>query len=207
MTYNFGKYDMFISPEDRGAITDVAFGTTAGYAYEMYLDKKRQIAALEYECELLVDKYHSEMRRSEIPCQFREHWVDDMFGKSKKEQEFARGFFMEKCFSKGFLKKHKVEFVSYRKAGYSRTSVGVVLGIGEYEYTVEIPLPQNIFKDEDKKRLMGEVKFRVDRLHKSKKDDYVKTMESVQMPTYDWKACFDAIERDVDHASKKGAKE
>ena len=78
--------------------------------------------------------------------------------------------------------------------GYSRTAVGVVLGIGDYEYTIEIPLPNNIVKAEDKEVLMGQVKFRVDRLHKSKKDEFVREMEAVQMPTYDWQLCFLAIE-------------
>lgn len=207
MTYDFGKDEMFISPGDRVAITNVASGTTARYAYEMYLDKKRQIAALEYECELLIDKYHSEMKRADIPIMFSKDNLLNMFSKGSKAVKFWRERFLENGFSPDFLKGHKIKFVDYSLHGYHDTAVGITLGIGDYDYTIEFPQPQNIRAEKDKEQLMGKVKFRVDRLHKSKKDDLVRTMESVQMPTYDWKACFDAIERDVDHASKKGAKE
>jgi hypothetical protein len=78
--------------------------------------------------------------------------------------------------------------------GYGRTAVGIVLAIGAYEYTIEIPLPENIRDGKDKDALMGNVKFRVDRIHKSKLKEFVKEMEPVQMPTYDWKECFKAIE-------------
>lgn len=195
-TFNFGKDTITVSG---GKGTNIAFGMTAEYAYKRYLEKKQQIYALEYECELLIDKYHSEMKNAEMPSQFREDVMDDMFGKDKKHQKFARGFFLERGFSEEFLKQHKVEFIRRWKYGYGHpTSFGVVLGIGDYEYTIEIPLPQNIIRKEDKERLMGEVKFRVDRIHKSKTKEFVREMESVQMPTYDWKECFEAIEAVVE---------
>lgn len=196
MTYSLGKY----GEVQVGGVQSTVVGleTTASFAYELYKEKKEQILKLEYECELLVDKYHAEMCKAETPPQFREDVMDDMFGKDGRRKKFAREYFLDKGFSEGFLKRHKVEFVDSWKSGYSHTSFGVILGIGDYEYTIEIPLPGNIRKKEDKERLMGGVKFRVDRLHKSKKNDFCKTMESVRMPTYDWKACFEAIEADVE---------
>lgn len=187
-------YEISMKLEDREKITNVAFGTTAERAYEMYLSKRKQIYDLEYECDLLVDKYHDEMRRACIPMHFSEGLLEESFDKNKKKSGFAREHFLSHCFSKEFLKGHKVEFVKYEVHGYGRTAIGIVLGIGDYQYTVEIPLPNNIVKPEDKERLMGQVKFRVDRIHKSNLNEFVKTMEPVQMPTYDWKECFEAIE-------------
>ncbi len=182
--------------------TNIALGTTADYAYTSWLAKKKQIADLEYECDLLLDKYHAEMCRSHIPPQFREDILDDMFGKDKGLSRLSRKHFLTLCFSEGFLKKHKVEFVTHEVHGYGRTAIGIVLAIGDYQYTIEIPIPKNIVKHKDKERLMGQVKFRVDRIHKSKKDEFCRQMESVQMPTYDWKACFKAIEAIVEKEGK-----
>ena len=183
--------------------SNIVVGTSAERAYEMWCEKQKQIDDLEYECELLVNKYHDEMCRSHIPPQFRADILEDMFGKDKELSRLSRKHFLTLCFSKGFLKKHNVEFVTHEVHGYGRTAMGVVLAIGDYQYTVEIPLPNNIVKSEDKERLMGQVKFRVDRIHKSKENDFLKKMESVQMPTYDWKKCFEAIEAIVETSQKQ----
>lgn len=193
MTYKVDNCEI----EVEGEVTNIALGTTADYAYTLWQAKKKQIADLEYECEILVDKYHAEMGRSHMPPLFREDILDDMFGKDKELCRLSRKHFLTQCFSEGFLKKHKVEFVTHEVHGYGRTAMGIVLAIGDYQYTVEIPLPNNIVKPKDKERLMGQVKFRVDRIHKSKLNEFVKEMESVQMPTYDWKKCFEAIENAV----------
>ena len=193
MTYKMGDCEI----EVKGEVTNVAFGTTADYAYRQYLAKKKMIDDLEYECELLIDKYHTEMKRANIPFVFSKDNLLDMFSKDKKAVKFAREHFLEKGFSPDFPKEHKIEFLDYSLHGYNCTAIGVVLGIGDYEYTIEFPQPQNIRDEEDKERLMGEVKFRVDRIHKSKLKEFVKEMESVQMPTYDWKECFKAIENAV----------
>lgn len=190
MTYSMGDYII----ETRGEDTNVAFGTTADYAYRQYLAKKKMIDDLEYECELLVDKYHWEMKRANIPLMFSKDILIDMFSKDKKAVKLARKHFLEKGFSPEFLKTHKVEFKSFTRHGYAATAIGVVLGIGDYEYTMEFPQPQNIRDGKDKERLMGQVKFRIDRIHKSKLKEFVKEMEPVQKPTYDWKEGFKAIE-------------
>lgn len=190
MTYSMGDCEI----EVKGEVTNVAFGTTADYAYRQYLAKKKMIDDLEYECELLVDKYHTEMKRADIPLMFSKDILPDMFSKDKKAVKFAREHFLEKGFSPEFLKTHKVEFKSFTRHGYTATAIGVVLGIGDYEYTMEFPQPQNIRDGKDKERLMGQVKFRVDRIHKSKLNEFVKEMEPVQKPTYDWKEGFKAIE-------------
>lgn len=204
MTYDMGNYEI----ETQGEVTDIAFGTTADYAYRRYLAKKKMIADLEYECELLIDKYHSEMQRANIPYQFSENHINDMFLEpkynKKKLRDSARELFLEKGFSPEFLKNHKVEFVRMEFGGYHHTWIGVVLGIGDFEYAVKLPQPKNIWSDKDKERLVGEVQFRVDRIHKSKLNEFVKEWEAVQMPTYDWKKCFEAIEKDVE---KKGTKD
>lgn len=203
------KNDYKIIGLDSEQITNVAFGTTAERAYEMYLSKKKQIYDLEYECELLIDKYHSEMRRASIPMWMREDLILDIFGTDEKKQEFARKFLLDKFFTPEFRKRHLIEFSRVEWHGYGRTAAGIVLAIGDYEYTVEIPLPQNIIDGKDKDALIGQVKFRVDRIHKSTQDDFVREMESVQMPTYDWKECFKAIEAIVakDAAVCKGTGE
>lgn len=183
--------------------TDISCGTSANNAYGLYLEKKRQIADLEYECKLLVDKYHSEMCRAFIPMELSEVIIREMFGEDKKKKKATRKYLLDKCFTPEFVKTHKIEFSRVGWHGYSRTAVGIVLTIGDYEYTIEIPLPQNILKEEDKERLMGRVKFRSDRIHKSKLNDFVKEWEAVQMPTYDWKKCFEAIEADVRKETNK----
>ena len=191
MTYKMGDCGI----EVKGEVTNVAFGTTADYAYRQYLEKKKMIDDLEYECELLVDKYHFEMRSARIPGWFDQDYINDMFNdENKKFRDMARKHFLACCFSPAFLEKHKVAFRNVVWHGYSRTAAGIVLAIGDYEYTVEIPLPKNIRDEKDKERLMGKVKFRADRIHKSKLKEFVKECESVQMPTYDWKQCFEAIE-------------
>ena len=186
--------DDFTIEFDHDNNTNIAFGTTADHAYTLWLAKRKQIADLEYECELLVDKYHAEMKRADIPLMFSKDILLDMFSKDKKAVKFAREHFLEKGFSPEFLKTHKVEFKTFTRHGYAATAIGVELGIGDYEYTIEFPQPWNIGDEKDKERLMGLVKFRVDRIHKSKKDEFIREMEPVQMPTYDWKACFEAIE-------------
>lgn len=193
MTYKVDNCEIQVD----GEVTDIAFCTTAQYAYERYLEKKKQIHDLEYECSLLINKYHSEMNRANIPYLFSENHVNDMFSKDEEHAKYrkaARELFLEKGFSPDFLKNHKVEFVRSEFDGYNHTAVGVVLVIGDYEYTIKFPQPKNIWSDEDKERLVGEVQFRVNRIHKSKADDFIRSMESVQMPTYDWKQCFEAIE-------------
>lgn len=196
-----GDYNIIINHKDRAEITNIAFDTSAQYAYDLYREKKRKIDELQYECDLLIDKYHAEMQKSHIPFEFCETHLLSMFEKNQKKTEItqsSRDIFLKKAFSKNFLENHIISFISYESHGYTRSAIGIVLGIGDYQYTIQFPLPQNIFKDDDKKMLMGEVKFRVDRIHISHKNDFVKTMESVQMPTYDWKKCFDAIESIVD---------
>lgn len=198
MTYKMGDYTI----EVKGEGTNIAFCTTADYAYELYLAKKKMIADLKYECELLVDKYHAEMKRADIPYVFSKVNLLEMFSKDKKKDKkavkFARELFLEKGFSPDFTKRHKIEFVDYSLHGYHDTAIGITLGMGDYEYTIEFPQPANIRDEKDKERLMGEVKFRVDRIHKSKKDEFIKEMEPVQMPTYDWKECFKSIEAIVE---------
>lgn len=196
MTHSLGKYgEMNVGG---GESTVVGIETTASFAYELYKEKKEQIRKLEYECEVLVDKYHSEMRRAVIPLVFSQDTLIEMFSKDKKAVKFARERFLEKGFSPDFPKRHKIEFVNYFRYGYNATAIGITLGIGDYEYTIEFPQPQNISDEKDKEYLMGEVKFRVDKLHKSKANDFAREMESVQMPTYDWKKCFEAVEADVE---------
>lgn len=195
MTYKVDNYGINVDGDE---VTNIALGTTASYAYERYLEKKKKIHDLEYECELLVDKYHSEMKRADIPFVFSKDILLDMFSKDKKAVKFAREHFLEKCFTPDFPKEHKIEFVNYSRHGYHVTAIGITLGIGDYEYTIEFPQPKNVRDEEDKERLMGEVKFRVDRIHKSKRNEFVREMEPVQMPTYDWKECFKAIEATVE---------
>ena len=196
-------WSISMSDEDRNKITDVTFGTTANYAYKRYLDKIRQIDDLKYECDLLIDKYHAEMCNSHIPPWFAENLLDSLFDENEETSRLARKHFLELCFSDEFLKKFEVEFVSHMIHGYGRTAFTVILCIGDYDYSVEIPLPKNIKSEKDKTRLVGQVKFQVARLLKSKREEFFKEMESVQMPTYDWKKCFDAIEEDVKSMSKK----
>ena len=195
--------DDFTIEFDQANNTNIAFGTTADYAYTLWLAKKKQIADLEYECELLVDKYHAEMGKAQIPLQFRMTFIENLFSDEKGKRKFARKHFLSQCFSKQFLSKNKPKFSKLSWLGYGRTAAQIDLDIGCYRYTLEIPIPENIVKKDDKERLMGQVKFRVDRLHKSKKNDFVHQIESVQMPTYDWKKCFEAIEAIVE---KEGSK-
>ena len=189
--------DDFTIEFDQSENTNIAFGTTADYAYTMWQAKKKQIADLEYECDILVDKYHAEMKRANIPLMFSKDILLDMFSKDKKTVKFAREHFLEKGFSPKFLKTHKVEFKTFTRHGYAATAIGIKLNIGDYEYTIEFPQPWNIRDEKDKELLMGRVKFRVDRIHKSKLKEFVREMEPVQMPTYDWKQCFEAIENAV----------
>ena len=177
--------------------TNIVLGTTAEYAYNLYLAKKRQIEKLEYECGLLVDKYHSEMCGAHMPFLFDEKMLVDLFSEDENSRTFVRQNFLEFCFSPEFLAKFKVDFVEKVFHGYSHTAINVVMSIGDYEYSVEIPQPRNILSDEEKNTLMGRVQFRADKIHKSKKNESCKMWESVQMPTYDWKKCFEAIEADV----------
>ena len=181
-------------------VTDISFGTKADYVYDLYRAKRKMLADLKFECDLLVDKYFSEIKGGHIPFEFGEQFLKDMFSKDKKKAKFiqsSRELFLERGFTKDFITYNIIDFINYQVQGYRRTAIGVVLGIGDYQYTIEFPLPKNIYNNEDKERLMGEMKFRVDRIPKSKKDDFVKCMESVCLPTYDWKKCFEAIEADV----------
>lgn len=185
------------------APTNIAIGTSAERAYALYSAKNAQIANLEFECGLLVDRYFAEMSRARIPAQFRMAIVEDLFSKDKGRCKLARDYFLSECFSGDFLKKFKVKFDGLAWSGYDRTAAGITMEIGDYLYTIEIPMPQNIVSPESQRMLMGEVKFRADRIHKSKKHECVKELESVQMPTYDWKQCFEAIEADVEKESRK----
>ena len=181
--------------------TNIALGTTAEYAYRRYCEIKEQIRDLEYECALFVDKYHADMKEAKIPAEFTETYIEAMFEASGKA-ESIRKIFLEKVFSKDFLESHKVEFIKKYRCGYSSYAIGIELGIGDYEYIIECPQPQNIHAEEDKKRLVGDVKFRVDRLHKSKTNEFVRELELVKSPTYDWKECFGAIEEKVNQGQR-----
>ena len=44
--------------------------------------------------------------------------------------------------------------------------------------------------------------YRVDRILKSKVNDFVRTLKAVQFPTYDWQTCFTAIENIVNEDAK-----
>lgn len=178
--------------------TNIVSGTSVQQTYELYLDMKNQIAELEDNCNLLVDKYHYEMCHTHIPCQFAEDSLYSLFNKNEETCKLARKHFLELCFSSEFLVKFNVDFVQFAHHGYTDTAISIILSIGNHLYSVEIPIPKNIYLVEDKTRLMGKVKFRVDRLHKSEKDKFVKKWTSIQMPTYDWKECFEAIEADAE---------
>ena len=195
MTYNMEDYEI----EVEGEVTNIAFGTMADSAYGLYLAKKKKIADLEFECNLLVDKYHSEMCHAHIPLQFRQDIISDMYGKDTDTAYKARNHFLKFVFSEEFLNKHKIVFEKPLWQGYERTGIWIIMNVADadYYYSVEIPFPKNIKEDKTKTYLMGRVKFRADRILKSKWDDCVKEWEAVQMPTYDWKACFEAIEKDV----------
>lgn len=204
MTYKMEDYEI----EVEGEVTNIAFGTTADSAYGLYLAKKKKIADLEYECELLVDKYHSEMCHSHIPPQFRQDIIEDLFAKDKSISNAARTLFLTLVFSDDFLQKHSIVFKELMWQGYERTGAVIMLDIDgcDYYYSVEIPCPNNIKKDVTRKSLMGKVKFRVDRIAKSKWENHVKVWEAVMMPTYDWKKCFEAIEVDVAQKGKDDSK-
>ena len=73
--------DDFTIEFDQANNTNIALGTTADYAYTLWLAKKKQIADLEYECEVLVDTYHEEMRKANIPLMFSKDILLDMFSK------------------------------------------------------------------------------------------------------------------------------
>lgn len=179
-------------------VTDISFGTKAKYVYDLYLAKRKMLDDIKFECGLLVDKYFSEIKSGHIPLEFKEQFLKDLFSEDKKKAKFTKNLFLKRGFSADFIKNHKIDFVDYEVHGYSQTAIGVVIGIGDYNYTIQFPCPNNIIKDDDKKMLMGDVKFRVDRLHKSKVNEFMKNLESVCMPTYDWKRCFEAIEKVVE---------
>lgn len=183
---------------DRENSTNIICGTTAQYAYDMYRAKMEQIDHLKYECELLQDKYFSEMRRSNIPFVLRQDIIEDLFAEDKSKRRFARKHFSEMCFSNVFLKKHKVVFKEKVYTGNMKTAIQIHLAFGDYEYSIEVPCPENIMEGRDKENLVGRVKFRVDKLHNSQLKKHFREWVAVQMPTYDWKECFDAIEADVD---------
>lgn len=177
---------------------DITQGTTAEQAYKLFLDKKRQIATLEYECELLVNKYYSEMWKTVIPVQLDIDFLTDMFDSDANKRNSSRRLFLNFAFSQNFLDNHNIEFIGYSYHGYRKTAIGITLAIGDYEYTIECPVPKNIYHDQDKQLLVGQVKFRVDRIHKSQTQDLVREHEVVQFPTYNWKKCFEAIEKKVE---------
>ena len=194
--------DDFTIEFDQANNTNIAFGTTADYAYTLWLAKKKQIADLEYECDILVDKYHTEMCRGNIPFFLKPDFIDSIFGDKVGDKKYARKTFLRFAFTEGFADEFPVKFVERMYIGYHRNAVIIVLAIGDYEYKIECPCPQNNIVPKEKKTLVGKVKFRVDRLHKSKKNDFVHQMEPVQMPTYDWKKCFEAIEAIVEKEGK-----
>ena len=182
--------------------TDITQGTTAEYAYEIYQSKQNKIAELEYECGLLVDRYFAELGRGCIPCFLQQEFVAAMFGDDECKRKAARAMFLKSVFSEEFLSKHKVDFVRLEYVGYEKLADSIVISIGDYEYTIVCPCPQNFFKESHRIAYMGKVKFRVDRIHKSHKNDFVRKLESVRMPTYDWRQCFEAIEMIVEEGTK-----
>ena len=161
----------------------------------------QQIEALKYECDLLVDDYFSEMKNARIPFEFSEAFLQVVQGGAEIETErskAARDIFIGNCFTEEFLGKHKVEIVPpVEFLGYERTYAYVQLGIGTRLYQIAIPLPANIISKKDKARNMGRVKFSAHSLEKNKANENVRIWELVKSDTYDWKECFDAIERDV----------
>jgi len=185
--------DLYCDESEHG---DVTIGTTARKAYELYLSARRKIEDLEYQCGLLVDNYHSEMQRANIPGWLRACRLDAMFSDDATARDAARREFLECCFSRDFRASHDVKPVELRYMGYSHTSAEVCLEIGEYLYNVEVPLPENIRSPKDKARLMGRVMFRADKLPRSEAASFCKKWAPVQPPTYGWKACFSAIEED-----------
>lgn len=183
---------------------DVTAGTTACEAFRLYCAKKAQISDLEYECRLLVDKYHAEMRRADIPGWLREGMLDDLFAANVDRREAARELFVRHCFSDGFRERHEVRFVRMQYEGYDHVAACVVLGVDGYHYYVTVPLPQNIKRPSDKEHLMGMVMFRVHRLHESHDGDFCKELECVQPFTYYWRECFRAMEAYVERDQAGG---
>lgn len=175
----------------------VTTGTSAEYAYELYISKKEEINRLKYECNLLIDKYHSEMCKINLPFVFSEASLEELFSSDDDVRNISRKEFLDFCFSEDFLKKNEVDFVGKVSHGYGRTAITIEMGIGDYLYEVEIPIPENIVNDKDKEVLMGRVMFRADRMHKSKKNNFVRNLELVHKPTYNWKECFKSIEECV----------
>jgi len=175
----------------------VTTGTSAEYAYDLYVSKQKEMDRIMYECKLLIDKYHSEMCKIDLPFVFKEASLRELFSSDYDVRNLSRKAFLDFCFSEDFLKKNNVDFVHQIIHGYSQTARTIEMGIGEYLYSVEIPIPKNIVDDKDKEFLMGRVKFRADRLLKSHANDFCKQWEAVQMPTYNWKQCFKAIEECV----------
>ena len=107
--------------------TNIVIGTTALYADNHDLSKLRQIEELEYERDLLIDKYYAEMCNAHIPPWFREDILDDLFSMDKDICSLARKHFLKMCFTDEFLKKFKIEFIEIRKHGYGRTAATVML--------------------------------------------------------------------------------
>ena len=48
--------------------TNIVEGTTAERAYKLWLAKQKAIMVIEYESEVLADKYHEEMKKACIPA-------------------------------------------------------------------------------------------------------------------------------------------
>ena len=70
-----------------------------------------------------MDKYHREMRKTNIPFEFSEQNLIDMFSKDASVVEIARKFFLKKGFSGDFIGKHDIEFISFAFYGYLHTAI------------------------------------------------------------------------------------
>lgn len=186
--------------------TNILDGTSAAKAFELYCKKLEMIESINYECKLLIDKYHEEMCNAQIPFIFSEEFLTDMFSKEESECKSARAIFLHKCFSEGFLKNHQVDIVCIEWHGYDSHAASINLRIGDFFYSVEIPIPKNIIEDDAKKNLVGKVKFRADRLHCEKVTALWQVYKAIQFPTYDWKACFSAIEKNVEDNERCSSK-
>lgn len=173
--------------------TNITGGTCAEIAYKRWQAKKQAIKELEWESELLMEKYFSEMRKACIPAELKAEFIEKMFADPKKKTYTK--LFLAKVFTEGFLKSHKVEPIRYVLCGNDAHSIGIILRIEDYEYHIICPQPQNVpYPHTD---LMGQHKYRVDYIHTSKANDFIKTMTLLVSPTYDWKECFVTIEKRV----------
>lgn len=199
--------------------TDVTAGTDAMLMLRLYKEETDAMYAAGVKARILGEKFLAILRHSDVPPWFRCHWLeileqDVRLNRRDDKAKFHREETLDLLFGRdGFWKKHKVEISQLCFHGYDRHGCDIHLTAHGEEYTLYIPVYENI--KADKQLAKGplseyDYQFKCHVLNREKSSEYCTDYDFVDgksaYASFDYMVPCRAIRAAIEASAKKRGK-